>query len=87
MKIFYGILAVISAIAMIISSVITRAWYGIIIVLSILKLLGLVYIPWFGTVFVLSAIGTGLWVLLIGFIAIIINFIITTVSVMKLSDE
>jgi len=85
MKIFYLILTVISTIATLIASVITRSWYGIIIVLSILKLIGLASMPWFGTPFVLSAIGTGLWVLLIGIALIIISFIIAATSIYKLN--
>jgi len=57
-----------------------------IIILSILKLLGLVAIPWFASIFVLSVIGTGLWMLTIGLIIWVLGIFSALIISMQLAN-
>ena len=75
-----GISVIIGVIGFIGGIIATRIWFITIFILSILKLTNTLVIPWFGTVTVLSAIGTGLWLLVLGVACILISLIFVAIS-------
>lgn len=51
-----------------------------IIILSILNIFNLINIPWFASIGVLSAVGTGLWMFVIGLLLYLFGLFITFVA-------
>jgi len=80
MKIIAGIFAILGIILTVISALALRVWFIFIVVLSVLKIAGFTNISWFASIYVPSAIGTGLWILGIGFIVLVIGSGITLIS-------
>jgi len=72
---FAGLLGIIG------SFISIRFWLITIIIMSILKLTGLLVIPWFTSIFAAGAISTGLWMLFGGLILMGISFLIGVASV------
>ncbi len=63
------------------SAIVMRFWAITIVVLSILKLVNLIQIPWFAGLFTISALGTGLWMLVIGLALFILSLGITGIGI------
>jgi len=51
----------------------SKSWYIIILILSLLKLTNYLNIDWFGSIYELSAIGTGLWLVLVTILSLMIS--------------
>lgn len=73
-------------IGMIGSAIAMRYWLVTLVIMTILKLTGVVLMPWFAGVFAAGAISTGLWMLFGGLIIIIISYIITAVGVILVDN-
>ena len=58
----------------------TNIWFGSFIVLVLLKLTSLISIPWFASIFVLSAIGTPLWLLFGGVVLYLLGIAVLFLS-------
>jgi len=84
MNILKVILAFLFFIGMIISAAAVRLWAITLVVLSILKLTSILMIPWFAGLFTLSAIGTPLFMLILGLFSVFANFLGLAVSADKL---
>jgi len=80
MSLIGAIIAFFGIIGIVCGAIATRYWLAVVIILSILKLTGLTIIPWFAGIFTLSAIGTGLWLLVIGLLGVILSGFITSVG-------
>ncbi len=68
-----GLVGITAFLGMIGGAIATRYWIVTGIILSILKVTGVVQIMWFGTLFTLSALGTPLWMLSLGLFMIAFN--------------
>jgi len=76
----FGFLAAITAVLGIIGGAISaRYWLITLVILSILNIAGLIVIPWFAGITVLSAIGTPLFMLFIGLAAVGINMLVLVI--------
>jgi len=61
-------------------AIVARYWLIVIAILSILKLVGLVQMPWFAGLTTASAIGTGLWMLFGGLLLFFLGLIVAGIS-------
>jgi hypothetical protein len=57
-----------------------RFWLITIVIMSILKLTGVIQILWFAGIFSAGAISTGLWMLFGGLVMMAISFVITAIG-------
>jgi hypothetical protein len=88
MKAVLGIITALAGFLGIIGSAIAiRYWLIVIVIMSILKLGGLVQMAWFAGIFSAGAISTGLFMLFGGLILIIISFFITAIGSAILEDQ
>jgi len=62
------VISIVGASCLMASLIFMKYWFVIVVVLTTLKLSGLIAMDWFGMVDELSAIGTGLWLFTGGFI-------------------
>jgi len=62
------------------SAIAVVVWEVTIVVMSTLKITGVVQMPWFAEPLTLGAISTGLWLLLFGVILYILSIIITSIG-------
>ena len=81
LKLTMGVLTSITGILGVIGgAVAARYWLVVVVILSILKLVGLVSIPWFAGLTTASAIGTGLWMLGFGLVFVVLGLIVAAIS-------
>jgi len=81
MKAVAGLLTGIAGvIGMIGSGIAMRFWLITIVIMSILKLTGVIQILWFTGIFSAGAISTGLWMLFGGLVMMMISVIITAIG-------
>jgi len=86
-EIIGALIAVFGFIGIVGSTIATRLWAATVVVLSILKLTGLLIIPWFAGAFTVSAIGTGLWLLLGGLLGIFVSFVVTAIGALIVESK
>ena len=60
--------------------IVTKIWLITLVLMSILKISGLITIPWFAGIFTPGAISTSLWLLLLGIIMIAISLSIILIG-------
>jgi len=81
MKAIIGLITGIAGIIGIIGSVIAmRYWLLTVVIMTILKLTGVVLMPWFTGPLTVGAISTGLFMLLGGLVMMAISFAITAIA-------
>ena len=81
MKAVLGIFTGIAGVLGIVGSVIAmRFWLITLVIMTILKLTGVVQMAWFAGMFTAGAISTGLWMLFGGLIFMGISFVITAIG-------
>lgn len=68
-----GLVRITAFLGVIGGAIVTKYWVITGIILTILKLTGVIQIMWFGTLFTLSAAGTPLWMLFGGLFMILFN--------------
>jgi hypothetical protein len=57
-----------------------------VVIMSILKITGVLVIPWFAGVFTAGAISTGIWMLFLGLIFMFIGFLVAAIGVAVLDQ-
>lgn len=85
-KIFGGIVLVTGVLSTIGGIIASRFWLVTIVILSILKIAGAIVMPWFAGLTTLSAIGTGLWLLGLGFVLIVVGVGVSTLSALIIGN-
>jgi hypothetical protein len=68
------------------SAIAMRFWLITVVIMVILKLTGVLVIPWFAGPFTAGAISTGLWILTIGLLFMVISFTIAALGIKVLDD-
>jgi len=63
-----------------------KFWALTLVVMTLLKLTGIVIMPWSGGLLTASAIGTALWMLFGGLVLILLGFLITAISTAVLDE-
>jgi hypothetical protein len=63
-----------------------RFWLITVVIMVILKLTGVLVIPWFAGPLTAGAISTGLWILTIGLLFMVISFTIAALGIKVLDD-
>lgn len=69
------------------SLMVMRLWLYTILILSILKVLGILSIDWFAGPFTLGAISTGLWMVILGGLFFLINLLIGLLGFLEIDNK
>ena len=87
MKKVLGIVTTVAGIIGMVGSALSmRLWLITVAVMTMLKLTGVLVIPWFAGIFSAGAISTGLWMLLAGFIMLLISYSVAITGVYFMKD-
>lgn len=87
LKAILGILGIVGGVLGMIGGIIAvKFWALTLVVMSLLKLTGVIIVPWFGGLLTASAIGTALWMLFGGLVLIFLSFLIAAICTAVLDE-